>query len=175
MLWLWWYWIQRNQRCKKCIRFINWWRVLYKPTKTNDAFDSNYIEYEKKEDRNKILSIIEHLNMIRPYLRGIINDHKTQGEWKIQLTMVISFISSNKDTGEICIMWRKSHNTEIMISNETHKIIEERFAFPLQKYQEEVEEKIRGSEAFLYSADLLHYHLHKISLNRRGSYKDSTG
>ena len=62
-----------------------------------------------------------------------------------------------------------------MISNETHKIIEERFAFPLQKYQEEVEEKIRGSEAFLYSADLLHYHLHKISLNRRGSYKDSTG
>ena len=32
--------------------------------------------------------------MIRPYLRDIINDHKTQGEWKIQLTMVINFISS---------------------------------------------------------------------------------
>ena len=112
--------------------------------------------------------------MIRPYLRGIINDHKTQGEWKIQLTMVISFISSNKDTGEIRIMWTKSHNTEIMMSNEIHQIIEERFEFPLQKYQEEVEEKIRGSEAFLYSTDLLHYHLHRISLNWRGSNKDST-
>ena len=52
-----------------------------------------------------------------------------------------------------------------MMSNEIHQIIEERFEFPLQKYQEEVEEKIRGSEAFLYSTDLLHYHLHRISLN----------
>ena len=75
--------------------------------------------------------------------------------------MVISFISSNKDTGEIRIMCTKSHNTEIMMSNETDKIIEEHFEFPLQKYQEEVEEKIRGGEAFLYSADLLHYHLIK--------------
>ena len=28
------------------------------------------------------LSIREYLNMIRLYLRDIINDHKTQGEWK---------------------------------------------------------------------------------------------
>ena len=28
------------------------------------------------------LSIKEYLNMIRPYLGDIINDHKTQGEWK---------------------------------------------------------------------------------------------
>ena len=32
--------------------------------------------------------------MIRPYLRDMINDHKTQGEWKIQLTISINFISS---------------------------------------------------------------------------------
>ena len=32
--------------------------------------------------------------MIRPCLRDIINNHKTQGEWKIQLTMSINFISS---------------------------------------------------------------------------------
>ena len=29
----------------------------YKPTKTNDAFNSNYIEYESKGDKNKTLSI----------------------------------------------------------------------------------------------------------------------
>ena len=55
----------------------------YKPIKTNDAFDSNYIEYESKGDKNKTLSIKEYLNMIRPYLRDIINDQKTQGEWKV--------------------------------------------------------------------------------------------
>ena len=55
----------------------------YKPIKTNDCFNSNQIEYESKGDKNKTLSIKEYLNIIRPYLRDIINDHKTQGEWKV--------------------------------------------------------------------------------------------
>ena len=51
----------------------------YKPLKTNNAFNSNYIEYESKGDKNKTLSIKEHLNMVRLYVRDIINDHhKTQ-------------------------------------------------------------------------------------------------
>ena len=53
-----------------------------KPVKTNDAFNSNCIEYESKGDKNKTLSIKEYLNIIRSYLSDIINDHKTQGEWK---------------------------------------------------------------------------------------------
>ena len=32
-------------------------------------------------------------NMIRPYLRDIINDHKTQGEWKIKSSIRINFMS----------------------------------------------------------------------------------
>ena len=55
----------------------------YNLIKTNDAFSSNYIEYESKGDRNKTLWIKEYLNMIIPYLRDIINDHKNQGEWKV--------------------------------------------------------------------------------------------
>ena len=35
--------------------------------------------------KDKTLSIKEYLNMIRPYLRDIINDHITQGEWKLHL------------------------------------------------------------------------------------------
>ena len=38
--------------------------------------------------------------MIRPYLGGIINKHKIQGEWKTQSSIVINFISS-KDSDEI--------------------------------------------------------------------------
>ena len=76
--------------------------------------------------------------MIRPFLRDTINHHKTQGEWKvhsgnevidnkaqgeqrIHLIMVISFISS-KDSDSIRIM--KSRNTEMMMGNKTDEIIE---------------------------------------------------
>ena len=47
------------------------------------AFNSNCIEYESKENKDKILSIKKYLNIIRPFLSDTINDHKTQGEWKV--------------------------------------------------------------------------------------------
>ena len=83
--------------------------------------------------------------------------------------MVINFIFS-KDCNEIRIMRAKNYNIEIMMGN---KIDEEPFASLLPKYQDELEEKIRGSEFVFDSVDLLHYNLHKISLNRGGSYIDS--
>ena len=49
----------------------------YRPTKTKSAFNGNYIEYESKGDKDKNLSPKEYVNMIRPYLNDVINDHKT--------------------------------------------------------------------------------------------------
>ena len=89
--------------------------------------------------------------MIKTYLSDIINDHKTQGkwrihsdnkiiehktqsEWKIQLTMAINFISS-KDSEETRTMHTKSNNVEIMMGSETDEITEELFKSFLQKYQ----------------------------------------
>ena len=43
----------------------------------------------------------------------------------------------------------------------------------LQKYQEGLEESMRGSEFFYDSVDVLYYNLNKVSLRRRGSYADS--
>ena len=86
--------------------------------------------------------------------------------------MTINFISS-KDSDEIYTMQAKSNDIEIMMGNETDEIIEERFESLLQKYQEELEEKMRGSKFVFDSVDLLHYNLHKISLNRGGLYIDS--
>ena len=40
----------------------------------------------------------------------MINDHKTQGEWKIQLTVAITFLSS-KDTNKT----RTMHSNNIVI------------------------------------------------------------
>ena len=66
----------------------------YKPIKIRNAFSNNYIEYESNADKDRTLPIEEYLDKIRPYLSNIINDHKTRGEWKIQLTKATNFISS---------------------------------------------------------------------------------
>ena len=51
----------------------------YKRIITKGAFNNNYIQYESKGDNGKNLSIKKYLNIIKPYLSDIINDHKTHG------------------------------------------------------------------------------------------------
>ena len=123
--------------------------------------------------------------MIRVYLSRIINGHKTPknlkvhlsnelfdyetqfGEWNIQLTMPINFISF-ADSNETCNMHKRSNNIEIMMGSETDDIIEEPFESLLQKYQEGLPESMKGSEFIFESFDLLYYHLQKTSLSRKG-------
>ena len=105
----------------------------YKIIKTNDAFNRNYIEYESSGDKDKTLTIKEYLTMIKPYLSDMINDYITQGEWKIQLTIANSFISS-KDSGKTRITRSKSVNIEIMMGSETDEVTEEFFENLLQQH-----------------------------------------
>ena len=150
------------------------------------AFDGNYIQYESKGDKGKNLSIKRYLKMNKPYLSDLINSHETRGlvkyhsgnkswlektsnKWKIQLTMAINFISS-KDSDETRTMHTKSNNVEIMIGSETNEIIKKLFESFLQKYQDGLEESIRGSEFVYESVDVLYYNLNKVSLSRVGSY-----
>ena len=86
--------------------------------------------------------------------------------------MAINFISS-KDSDETRTMHTKSNNVEIMIGSETNEIIMELFKSFLQKYQEGLEESMRGSEFVYDSVDVLYYNLNKVSLSRGGSYIDS--
>ena len=87
--------------------------------------------------------------------------------------MKINFISS-KDSEETRNMSTKSDNIEIMMGSETDEIIEELFESLLQRYQEGLEESMKGSEFIFDSVNLLHYHLQKTSLKRIGSsYIDS--
>ena len=46
--------------------------------KINDHFDNNYIEYQSKGNKDKILSIKEYLKIIKTYLCNIINDYKEE-------------------------------------------------------------------------------------------------
>ena len=99
-------------------------------------------------------------------------DRKTSSEWKIQLTMAINFISS-KDSDETRTMHTRSNNAEIMVGSETDEITKDLFESFLQKYQEGLEESMRGSEFVYNSVDVLYYNLNKVSLSRGGSYIDS--
>ena len=123
----------------------------YEPKKTASAFNNNYIQYESMGDKDKNLSVKEYIDVIRPYLSDIINDHKTQGEWKIYVTIVINFISSmdSKDSDKTPVLHFKIHNIEIIMGRETDEIIEELFESLLQIYQEVLEESIKGSILFL--------------------------
>ena len=136
-------------------------KIIINQIRTNSSFNDNYIEYERNGDKNKTLSIKKYLNMIKPYLTDIIQDNKTQGELKIQLILIINFISS-KDSDEIRTMHKKNNNIEIIMDNETDEIIEKHFESLLQKYQEGLEEKMEVSESVFDSIDLLHYKLPKI-------------
>ena len=108
--------------------------------RTKSTFNGNYIEYESKEDKEENLSHKEYFYMIIPYLRDMINDHKTPknlkvhssnevfdfktqfGEWEIQLIMSINFISS-KDSDETRNIDTQSNNIKITMGSETDDIL----------------------------------------------------
>ena len=70
----------------------------------------------------------------------MINDYKSKGEWKIQLTAEINFTSLKPDSDETRIMHTKGDNKEIMIGSDTNEVIKELFKSFLQRYQDSLQE-----------------------------------
>ena len=68
--------------------------------------------------------------------------------------MTINFIYS-KDSDETRTMHTTSDNIEIMMDSETDEINEELFESLFQRYQEGLEESMKGSEFVFDSVDLL--------------------
>ena len=65
----------------------------YKPTEVKSAFDGSYMLYESKGDKDNKLALYEYFDIIKPYLKDMIDNYKARGEWKIQLSMRINFVS----------------------------------------------------------------------------------
>ena len=159
------------------IRNIQDWLKLpidkdyYKPTLVKSGYNNNYIQYESKGD--KILTAEEYLGSIEPYLANMINDYKSKGECKIQLTAEITFTSLKADSDETRIMHTKSDNADIMVGSDINEVIKELFKSFLQRYQEGLQEKMRRSDFAFEGVNLMYYDFNKISLNRGGSYIES--
>ena len=105
----------------------------YEPTEIKSAFDGSYVLYESRGDKDNKLAIYEYFDIIRPYLKDMIDNHKARGEWKIQLTMRIIFVSFI-DANETRVMHTKSDNIEIMTGIETSDAINELFSSFFRRY-----------------------------------------
>ena len=144
----------------------------YKPTEVKSAFDGNYVLYESREDKDNTLALYEYFDKIKSYLKDMINDYKSKGKKKIQITMRIIFISFI-DKNKTQVMHTKSDNVEIMNGTDTSDAINKLINTFMKRYQEGLETKMKGCSYIFERIDLLEYHLHKISSNRGSSYIDS--
>ena len=143
----------------------------YKPKLNESGYNKNYAQYESKGD--KMLSLKEYLNLIEKYLRELIEEYKLKGKWKVPLIIEVNFISLKPGSDGTHIMYTRSDNIEIMFGDDNDNIIEQLFESLLKKYEENLQNKMRGSEFEFDGVNFLYYDFNKTSINRGGSYIDS--
>ena len=70
-------------------------------------------------------------------------------------------------------MFTRSDHIEITFGDDNDDIIEQLFESLLQKYEENLQNKMRGSEFQFDGVNFLYYDFNKNTINRGGSYIDS--
>ena len=143
----------------------------YEPVLIKSGFDNNYLEY--MSNGNNSLSFNEYLELIKPYLYDLINVYKAKGEWRLQLSAEISFVSQKPDSNEIRIMYTRSTPEEIIIGCETEEVAENLIMQLLQKYQDNLQNKMKGSYFIFNGINYLYYDLNRITISKGGSYIES--
>ena len=82
----------------------------YKP-EIAGVFKGKYKKYERRGSQN-YESLEEYLIKIKPYLENMIREYMSIGEWKLQLTISIKFISS-QNPEQFCIRHSYSENMKL--------------------------------------------------------------
>ena len=145
--------------------------VNYEPILIKTGFDNNYLEY--RSEGNNSLSFEEYINLIKPYLNDLINNKKEKGEWKLQLSAEISFVSQKPGSDETRIMYTRSICEEFMSGSETEEITEKLIMSLLQKYQDNLQNKMKGSDFIFNGVNYLFYDFNRITISKGGSYIES--
>ena len=143
----------------------------YEPLLIKTGFDNNYLEY--MSNGNNSLSFNEYLELIKPYLYDLINVYKTKGEWKLQLSAEISFVSQKPGSNEMRTMYTRSTPEEIIIGSETEEVAENLIMSILQKYQYSLQNKMKGSDFIFSGINYLYYDLNRLTISKGGSYIES--
>ena len=128
-----------------------------------------------KRKNNEILTTKTQQNMAKTQ-QELIKSQKTQQELiksqKTQQELRKSQQELRKSQQELRIHTR-SVNEEFMNGSDTDEIIKELFRSLLQRYQENLQEKMKGSDFAFDGVNYLYYDLNKISISKGGSYIDS--
>ena len=133
--------------------------------------------------------------MIRPYLRNLINNHKTsmesnsnsnnsnsnsninnnnnntdRGEWKIQLVLQNNFIS-DKNFEDTRTIYLASKPVEIFMDSDTENAIDTFFNTILDEIQQAIETSNERGSGFTHeSVALFYYYFQKIEIRSGESY-----
>ena len=143
----------------------------YEPVLIKSGFDNNYLEY--LSNGNDSLSLNEYLELIKPYLNDLINVYKAKGEWKLQISAEISFVSQKPESDETRTMFTRSTPEEFMIGSETEEVAENLTMSILQKYQDNLQNKMKGSDFIFNGINYLYYDLNRVTISKGGSYIES--
>ena len=126
----------------------------------------------------------EYLDMIRPYLRDLINNHKPtmesnnekndeendRAEWKIQLVMQNNFIS-DKNFEDTRAIYSACKPIEIYMGSDTENAIDTLLNTILERIQQAIETSHERGSGFTHeSVALLYYYFQKIDIRRGESY-----
>ena len=71
------------------------------------------------------------------------------------------------------VMYTRSDNEEFMNGDDTNEIIKSLFESFLQRFEENLQEKMRGSDFEFDGINFFNYNFNKTSIYRGGSYIDS--
>ena len=80
-----------------------------------------------------------------------------------------NFISLKPVSDETRIMHTRSDNEKLMTGSDTDEIIKGLFESFLQKYEENLQQKMKGSDFEFDGVNFLYYDFNKISISRSGS------
>ena len=85
----------------------------------------------------------------------------------------MSFISQKPNSNEIRVMFTSSIPEECMIGSETEEVAKNFIMSILQKYQDNIQNKMKGSDFIFNGINYLYYDLNKITISKGGSYIES--
>ena len=88
----------------------------------------------------------------------------------MQLTAKISFVSLKPDSDEMRLMHTRSNATEFMSGSETEEIIESLYRSLLQNYNDNLQEKMKGSDFVFNGINYFYYDFNRVSISKGGSY-----
>ena len=91
----------------------------------------------------------------------------------MQLSAEINFISLKPGSDETRVMYTRSDNEEFMSSDDTNEIIKLLFESFLQRFEENLQNKMRGLEFEFDGTNFFYYDFNKTSIYRGGTYIDS--